>query len=102
MLYCINDTGLLSQLGVINMAYYVPKNLFNIDANPKTVKGQKMGFRTMVLYMAPHKLSGVNLCPMAEIAGCVEACLNTAGNPAYAKTKEKARLNKAIYFQHDR
>lgn len=84
------------------MTYYTPKNLFNIDANPKTVKGQKMGFRTMVLYMAPHKLSGVNLCPMAEIAGCVEACLNTAGNPAYAKTKEKARLNKAIYFQQDR
>jgi hypothetical protein len=80
------------------MAYYVPKNLFNIDANPKTIKGQKLGFRTMVLYMAPHKLSGQNFCPMAEIAGCVEACLNTAGNPAYAKTKEKARLNKARYF----
>lgn len=84
------------------MSHYIPKNLFNVDANPKTIKGQKLGFRTMVLYMAPHKLSGVNLCPMADVAGCVEACLNTAGNPAYAKTKEKARLNKALYLINDR
>ena len=84
------------------MSHKKPSKLFNIDANPKTVKGQKLGFITAVLYMAPHKLAGVNLCPMAEIAGCVEACLNTAGNPAYAQTKEKGRLNKALYFIENR
>lgn len=84
------------------MSHKKPSKLFNIDANPKTVKGQKLGYITAVLYMAPHKLSGVNLCPMAEIAGCVEACLNTAGNPAYAQTKEKGRLNKARYFIENR
>jgi hypothetical protein len=82
--------------------HYVPKTLFSVDTNPKTVKGQRLGFRTAVLYMAPARLSGVNLCPMAHIAQCEAPCLNTAGNPAYAHTKEKGRLNKAHYFLRDR
>ena len=80
------------------MTYKKPANLFNVDANPKTVKGQKLGYITAVLYLAPHNLSGRNLCAMAEIAGCIDACLNTAGNPAYAETKKTGRLNKSIYF----
>lgn len=48
--------------------------------------------------MAPYTISGHNLCPMAEMAECHIACLNTAGNPAYADTKAKGRLNKARYF----
>lgn len=79
-------------------SFYKPAKLFNIDANPKTIKGQKYGFKTLVLYLAPHKLSGVNLCPMADLAGCVAPCLNEAGNPAYAATKRKGRLNKTLYY----
>lgn len=82
--------------------HYVPGSLLSIDTNPKTVKGQKYGFLTGVLYLAPHTLSGVNLCPMAEIAQCAAPCLNTAGNPAYAQSKSKGRLNKARYFLEDR
>lgn len=83
-------------------SFYKPGKLFNVDGNPKTIKGQKYGFKTLVLYLAPHKLSGVNLCPMAEIAGCVAPCLNTAGNPAYAETKRKGRLNKTLYYLNER
>jgi hypothetical protein len=82
--------------------FYKPGKLFNVDANPKTIKGQKYGFKTLVLYLAPHTLSGFNVCPMAEIAQCVKACLNTAGNPAYAEMKRKGRLNKTKYFLEDR
>jgi len=53
--------------------------LLNIDANPKTVKGQKLGFMTAVLYLAPYSLSGYNVCPMAVLAGCWKACLNVQG-----------------------
>lgn len=81
--------------------HYVPSSLFSIDTNPKTIKGQKYGFMTAVLYMAPHTLSGQNFCPMADVAGCAGPCLNTAGNPAYAETKTKGRLNKARYFIED-
>ena len=47
--------------------------------NPKTVKGQRYGFRTAVLHLSPARLSGVaNVCPNAT-PGCELACLNTAG-----------------------
>lgn len=46
--------------------------------NPKTIKGQKRGYLTAILHLAPHKLSGFNVCPKAT-AGCSAACLNTAG-----------------------
>jgi hypothetical protein len=53
--------------------------LLNIDANAKTKKGIAKGYQTAVLYLAPYKVSGVNVCPMAEKAGCWRTCLNTAG-----------------------
>lgn len=53
--------------------------LLNIDANAKTVKGQKKGYQTAVLYLAPYVASGHQVCPMAEKAGCWRTCLNTAG-----------------------
>lgn len=57
----------------------MPK-LLNIDANPKTVKGQERGYMTAILYLSPYTLSGANVCPTAEIAGCWRTCLNVAGH----------------------
>ena len=59
--------------------------LLNIDQNAKTVKGQKKGYMTAILYLVPFKLSGYQVCPMAEVAGCVGDCLNTAGRGGMAK-----------------
>jgi len=67
--------------------------LLNIDANAKTVKGQKVGFLTAVLYLAPFKMSGINVCPMAELAGCWKGCLNTAGRGGIAKGSKTMRRN---------
>lgn len=53
--------------------------LLNIDANPKTVKGQKRGYVTAVLYLAPSDSSGTNICGLEHIAECVRDCLNYAG-----------------------
>jgi hypothetical protein len=58
--------------------------LLNIDANAKTVKGQARGYMTAVMYLAPWKSAGVNLCPTAELAGCNVSCLNTAGRGGIA------------------
>jgi hypothetical protein len=65
--------------------------LLNIDANAKTVKGQSKGFMTAVLYLAPFKASGFNVCPMAEIAGCIAGCLNTAGRGGIAANRATFR-----------
>ena len=75
--------------------------LISIDTNAKTVKGQKEGFLTGILYMAPANLSGYNTCGMELIAVCKEACLNTAGLGGVYSSIQLARINKAkLYFEH--
>ena len=73
-----------------------PTKLLNID-NPKTVKGQKYGVRTAVLYLSPASSSGVNMCAMAEIASCIDACLNTAGRGAMSSV-QMSRLRKTLFM----
>jgi hypothetical protein len=83
------------------MNYRRPSNLLSIDTNAKTVKGQEYGFLTGILYLAPADLSGKNLCAMAEVAGCKEACLYSAGRGAF-NSVQQARLNKTQYYLQDR
>ena len=59
------------------------KDLFTTN-NPKTAKGEASGYLTHVLHLAPHRVSGYNVCPMAT-AGCSAACLNTAGRGGIMK-----------------
>ena len=77
------------------------KNLLAIDTNAKTVKGQKYGYMTGILYMAPSTISGHNTCPMATIAGCEKACLYSAGRGAF-NSVQQSRINKAKWFFDDR
>ena len=74
--------------------------LLNIDKNAKTVKGQKKGYLTGILYLAPSTLSGYQVCPFAKVAGCEKSCLNTAGRGAM-NSVQKARIAKTKYFMED-
>lgn len=53
--------------------------------NPKTAKGRELGYAVAVLHLAPYKVSGINVCPMAEQAACWQGCLNTSGRGGIAK-----------------
>jgi hypothetical protein len=75
-----------------------PDRLFNIDTNAKTVKGQKKGFMTAVLYLTPASGSGENVCALADLALCADPCLNTAGRGAMSNV-QLGRLRKTLYFQ---
>lgn len=75
--------------------------LLNIDANAKTVKGQKKGYMTAILYLAPYNVSGYQVCPLAELAGCVNDCLFTAGRGAMKNVKD-SRIAKTRLFFEDR
>jgi hypothetical protein len=72
-------------------------------ANPKIQKGTKMGYLSFILHLAPSTLSGKNTCPKAT-AGCISACLNTAGRGGMFKLGENtnmiqnARIRKTNYF----
>ena len=76
------------------------KQLLNIDNNAKTVKGQKYGFMTAILYLAPSNQSGFNVCPQAS-KGCKKACLYTAGHGAYDSVKQ-GRINKTRWYMQER
>ena len=77
------------------------RDIFSVGTNAKTVKGEKYGFLTGVLYLAPETLSGHQVCPMARLAGCAAACLNTAGRGAFNST-QNARIAKTQRFFADR
>lgn len=47
---------------------WVTAGRLNLDANAKTVKGQKKGFKTAILYLAPADLSGREVCPFRRVA----------------------------------
>lgn len=76
--------------------------LLSIDTNAKTVKGQSEGYLTGILYIAPANLSGYNTCALAAKAGCINACLNTAGLGGVYSSIQNARIAKAKLFFEDR
>jgi hypothetical protein len=75
--------------------------------NPKLIKGEKKGYQSFVLHLAPSNLSGYNTCPKAT-TGCKQACLNTAGRGGIFKkgetsnTIQKARIRKTKEFFENR
>ena len=83
-----------------NLPYKKSSKLLNIDKNAKTVKGQKKGYRTAILYLAPSTQSGFQVCPMAS-EGCKKACLYTAGHGAFSNVQQ-GRINKTRWFMQDR
>jgi len=80
-------------------------------SNQKVIKGEKKGYQTWILHLAPHTLGGINTCPKATL-GCIQACLNTAGRGGMFKagetvhtttnTVQLARKRKTQYFANDR
>ena len=73
-----------------------PAKLLNLDANAKTIKGQNYGYKTAILYLAPARSSGFNVCPQAS-KGCAASCLNTAGMGIF-KNVQQSRINKTRWF----
>ena len=83
-----------------NAKYNFIGNLIRAGGDAKTVKGNGSGYLTAIMYMTPYKTLGRNLCPMAETAGCLDGCLNTAGRGAM-NSVQKGRARKAEWFIKD-
>ena len=76
--------------------------LISVGNNAKTVKGDGSEYLTAILYMAPaDNLQGVNVCAMAEVAGCKAACLYTAGR-GKMNSVQAGRLRKTMLWRDDR
>lgn len=77
------------------------KNLLSISADSKTIKGEKIGYLTGILYLAPANTTKYNTCSMAEKAQCAKACLYSAGRGAFNNVQQ-SRIDKTLYFFEDR
>ena len=75
------------------------KLLSNGNTNAKTAKNLR---ESLILYLAPftQNSKGINLCPKAS-AGCIIACLFTAGRGVFAVV-QNARRERTEFFLHDR
>lgn len=75
--------------------------LMAAGANAKTRKGDGEEYVTAIMYLAPADASGINVCPMAVLAGCKAPCLNSAGRGAM-NSVQAARLAKTLWYHRDR
>ena len=69
-------------------------------ANAKIVKGERRGFVTYILHLAPAKLSGYEVCGGSS-PECRRFCLNTSGRGRFDNTQQ-ARIKKTKWFFEDR
>lgn len=72
------------------------------SGNSKTRKGEKLGYITYGLHLAPEKQANGKrtVCPDAS-PGCAAACLYTAGRGAMSNVQQ-ARINKTLFFFKDK
>ena len=75
-----------------------PVQMLGLDTNAKVIKGNKLGIKTAILYLAPSDISGEQMCPMAKTAGCEAACLFTSGRGVMAPVMI-SRLWRTLFFQ---
>jgi hypothetical protein len=90
------------------MSAPISKRLFSTDS-AKAVKAQGYGYLNAIHYLAPHNLSGKNLCSHASPA-CIALCLGWfSGQAGMVKDQQadsnsvrKSRITKAQQFMHRR
>ena len=78
--------------------------LGGVATSSKIAKGLKYDEATYILYLAPAKMSGYEVCPM-RTDECTKACLNESGRNKIDATKNtinNARIKKTKLFFEDR
>jgi hypothetical protein len=93
-------TFLASVLMQDNTVYEVKRLLGKAESNAKLNKSEKSGkgFMSVGLSLAPHKVSGFNVCPSASKA-CIADCIYTSGQAAIFRTIPAARIAKTRLFK---
>ena len=81
---------------------YKRPNVLLGTQNAKTIKGEKLNWKTHILYMSPSKFNtfGFNMCSHST-EGCRKSCLFTAGRGQMNKV-QMARLHKTEYFLREK
>lgn len=85
----------------MNVSYNKSKNLLSTN-NAKTVKGEKLGYTTYIMYLSPYTQNskGINLCSHAS-EGCAKACLFSSGAARFDRVQQGKR-DKTEWFLDNR
>ena len=81
-------------------AVKAPTSILSKIGNPsaKIAKSDATGqYLTGIVYLAPYKLSGHNVCPTATPA-CIAGCLNTAGLGGVFGSIQRSRIARTKYY----
>ena len=89
--------GTKKALSAALVAAGVKGSILSIGNDAKTVKGEKVGFKTGIVYMTPDRV----LCPASKAAACEEGCLNTAGRAGIFAAIPAARSAKSALFKNN-
>lgn len=74
--------------------------LLGIGTDAKTTKGNKFGYLTGILYLAPGNISSHEVCH-GRSEGCSKSCLYLAGRGGFSNV-QTARINKTKQFFNNR
>lgn len=85
----------------MSVTYNKSKNLLSTN-NAKTIKGEKLGYTTYIMYLAPHTQNskGINLCSHAS-KGCAKACLFASGAARFDRVQQ-GKIDKTEWFLDNR
>ena len=83
------------------MSYFKSKSLLSTN-NTKTIKGEKLGYTTYIMYLSPHTQNskGINLCSHAS-KGCAKACLFKSGAARFDRVQQ-GKIDKTEWFLDNR
>ena len=68
------------------------------SGNAKIVKGEKLGYMTKGIHLAPANLSGYEVCQWRS-KGCTMACLNTAGRGQMNSVQDSRIAKTKLFFE---
>ena len=68
------------------------------SGNQKILKGEKLGYITKGIHLAPANLSGYEVCQWRS-KGCTMACLNTAGRGQMQRTQDSRIAKTKLFFE---
>lgn len=94
---------MFNQLKQYNMNTAVKRKPLLSTNNAKTIKGEKLGYMTYILYMSPFTANskGINVCSHAS-KGCADSCLVGSGFGGMYENVNKGRVAKTEYFLSSR
>lgn len=83
------------------MNYTKSSNLLSTN-NAKTIKGEKLGYTTYIMYLSPftQNSKGINLCSHAS-KGCAKACLFSSGAARFDRVQQ-GKIDKTEWFLDNR